>query len=51
MLTDFKERGLLFPTGIAVCFGLMVLWNFFFVYMALQSAPDVRADYTHALER
>lgn len=47
----FTERGLWFPTGIAVAFGLMVLWNFFFVYTALSTAPEVRADYDNAVHR
>lgn len=51
MMNDFTERGLWFPTMIAVGLAVMVLWNFFFVYMALDTAPEVRADYTHAIER
>ena len=47
----WAERGLWFPVGIAVGFGVMVLWNMFFVYQALSSAPDVDPGYVHALER
>lgn len=48
---DFRERGLMFPLGIALGLGLMVVWNMFFIYMAVSTAPDVRADYTAARER
>ena len=48
---SFTERGLWFPTGIAVAFGLMVLWNIVFIYVAVHSAPDVDPRYTQALER
>lgn len=48
---SFTERGLWFPLGIAVAFGIMVLWNFFFIYQAVQSAPIVDPGYTHAIER
>ncbi|MCB9675298.1 MAG: hypothetical protein H6737_09290 [Alphaproteobacteria bacterium] len=48
---SFTERGLWFPLGIAVGLGLMVLWNIFFVYQAIATAPDVDPGYTHAKER
>lgn len=48
---DLRERGLLFPIGIAVGLGLMVLWNGVFITLALQNAPDVNPAYTHAVER
>lgn len=48
---SFTERGLWFPLGIAVAFGLMVCWNFFFIYTAIRTAPDVNPAYTHAIER
>lgn len=48
---SFTERGLWFPLGIAVAFGIMVLWNFFFIYQAVQAAPIVDPGYTHAIER
>ncbi len=51
MIRRFIESGRWFPMGIALGLGVMVLWNVFFIYMALQNAPDVRADYTHATER
>ena len=40
-----------FPAGIALAFGLMVAWNFFFVWTALATAPDVDARYIEAIER
>ncbi|MCA9571326.1 MAG: hypothetical protein KC656_25980 [Myxococcales bacterium] len=51
MIKRFYESGLWFPIGIAVGLGVMVLWNVFFIYMAISTAPDVRTDYTHAIER
>lgn len=48
---ELRERGLLFPLGIAIGLGLMVLWNGVFITLALQNAPDVSPAYTHALER
>ncbi|MFT6146536.1 MAG: hypothetical protein ACJATT_003300 [Myxococcota bacterium] len=48
---SFTERGLWFPLGIGVTFSIMVLWNFFFIYQAVQSAPIVDDAYTHAIER
>ena len=48
---SFTERGLWFPLGIGLAFGLMVLWNFFFIYQAIQAAPIVDPSYTHAIER
>ncbi len=48
---SFTERGLWFPLGIGVAFGIMVLWNFFFIYQAVQSAPIVDPAYTTAIER
>lgn len=51
MMREFTEKGLWFPTMIALGLGVMVLWNLFFVYMALETAPEVRSDYTHAIER
>jgi len=47
----FFERGLHFPLGIAIGLGIMVLWNVFFVYKAVSSAPEVDIGYTHAIER
>lgn len=51
LLQDFTERGLWFPTMLALGLATMVLWNIFFVYKALETAPEVRSDYTHAIER
>jgi hypothetical protein len=48
---SFTDRGLWFPLGIGVAFGIMVLWNFFFIYQAVQAAPTVDPAYTHAIER
>lgn len=50
-MNDFRERGLFFPLGIALGLGVMVLWNVFFVYTAIATAPEVDVDYTHAIER
>lgn len=50
-MRTFVERGLHYPLGIAIGLGGMVLWNVFFVYTAIATAPDVSADYTHAVER
>lgn len=47
----FIERGLHYPTGIAVGLGLMVLWNLFFISKALQTAPIVDAAYVNATHR
>jgi hypothetical protein len=47
----FTERGLWFPLGIALGLGLMVCWNIFFVYQAVQSAPDVDPTYLHTEKR
>lgn len=48
---SLRESGLLFPIGIAVAFGLMVLWNIVFVTLALQTAPTVDQAYTDAVHR
>lgn len=48
---SFTERGLWFPLGLGIAFGLMVLWNLVFIYVAIQTAPEVDPSYTHALER
>ena len=50
-MSSFTERGLWFPTMLAAGLALMVLWNIFFAYMAIRTAPEVRADYTHARHR
>ena len=50
-MTSFIERGLHYPLGIAIGLGGMVLWNVFFVYTAIQTAPEVNDEYTHAIER
>ncbi|MFK7928545.1 MAG: hypothetical protein AB8H79_10170 [Myxococcota bacterium] len=50
-LREFGERGLWFPTGIVVGLSIMVLWNFFFIYTAINAAPIVDPSYTRALER
>ena len=47
----FTEKGLWFPLGIAVGLGLMVLWNGFFIYQAIHTAPVVDPGYTHAVRR
>ena len=51
MLKHISDNGLWFPIGLGVGFSLMVLWNFFFIYTAIQTAPEVREDYTNALQR
>ena len=48
---SFTERGLWFPLGIAAGLGIMVLWNVFFIYQAVQAAPEVDDGYTSAIER
>lgn len=48
---SFTERGLWFPLGIAAGLGIMVLWNAFFIYQAVQAAPEVDDAYTRAIER
>ncbi len=48
---EFRDRGLFFPAGIAAGLGLMVVWNMFFIYQAVSSAPDVDPTYTHAKSR
>ena len=50
-LKEFGEKGLWYPTGIAIGLGLMVLWNVFFIYTAVNAAPEVDPSYTHAMER
>lgn len=50
-IQDFRERGLSFPLGIAIGLSVMVLWNLFYVYQAISTAPEVDADYLHAPRR
>lgn len=51
MIRRYYESGLWFPAMLATGLGIMVLWNMFFIYTALDNAPEVRADYTEAHER
>lgn len=48
---SFGERGLWYPTGIAIGLGVMVLWNVVFVGIAIYTAPEVSPAYTHAKAR
>jgi hypothetical protein len=48
---EFTERGLHYPWGIAVGLSIMVAWNVFFIYQALDSAPEVEQDYVHSTRR
>lgn len=49
--TGFFERGLHWPAGIALGLALMVLWNGYFLAMALQNPPGVDPEWTHAVDR
>lgn len=50
-MTDFIEKGLHYPLGIAIGLGLMVAWNLFFISQALGTAPDIDPSYVHATHR
>ena len=50
-MQNFRERGLVLPTLIGVGFLVMVIWNLVFVYLAVQNAPEIEADYLEAIER
>lgn len=47
----FFDRGLGYPLGIALGLGTVLVWNAFFLYKAIQTAPEVDPAYTHAIER
>lgn len=51
MIREVYEKGLWLPYMIGTGLLLMVLWNMVFIYLALDNAPVVRADYTETHAR